>query len=208
MHNEYEGWELDDFDSAKNFRSYQFDLISNYIRGKVAEVGPGTGNNIQHYLSKTDTLSLYEPTNKLFNKLKLKYKENTNINIYNETFLNQKAKFDTIIYLDVLEHIKDDKKEFLNAFERLNVNGSLIINVPAFNFLYSQFDKDVNHNKRYNKEDFNSFLELTKHFGLNEFSKENCIPTLEEYINDFNVQRSRELSIGSLSLSSNKSDRH
>jgi len=163
MHNEYEGWELDDFDSAKNFRSYQFDLISNYIRGKVAEVGPGTGNNIQHYLSKTDTLSLYEPTNKLFNKLKLKYKENTNINIYNETFLNQKAKFDTIIYLDVLEHIKDDKKEFLNAFERLNVNGSLIINVPAFNFLYSQFDKDVNHNKRYNKEDFNSFFNYTSH---------------------------------------------
>ena len=30
MNIEYEGWELDDFDSAKNYRSYQFDLISSH----------------------------------------------------------------------------------------------------------------------------------------------------------------------------------
>jgi len=163
MYNEYEGWDLEDFDNAKNFRSYQFDFILPFIKGKTAEIGPGTGANVEHYLSKVNTLSLYEPTIKLFQILQTKYQGNQNIEVYNKTFTDIDIKFDTIIYLDVLEHIKEDKKEFLNAYDKLNANGSLIINVPAFNFLYSQYDKDINHYKRYSKKDLKSFLELTKY---------------------------------------------
>ena len=38
----------------------------------------------------------------------------------------------------------------------------LIINVPAFSFLYSNFDKEVGHHKRYNKNDFKKMLQFTK----------------------------------------------
>ena len=62
------------------------------------------------------------------------------------------------MYLDVLEHIKDDKKEFLNSYAKLNYGGSLIINVPAFNFLFSEFDRNVGHYKRYVKKDFTKFI--------------------------------------------------
>ena len=160
MHNEYEGWELENFDHAKNYRLYQFDLILPFIKGKTAEIGPGTGVNVEYYLSKVNTLSLYEPTIKLFQILNAKYQGNQNIEVYNKTFTDHDIKFDTIIYLDVLEHIKEDKKEFLNAYDKLNANGSLIINVPAFNFLYSRFDKDVNHCKRYSKKDLKQVSSL------------------------------------------------
>ena len=39
----------------------------------------------------------------------------------------------------------------------------MIINVPAFNLLYSDFDRDVNHYKRYNKKDFINLLEGTNY---------------------------------------------
>ena len=50
----------------------------------------------------------------------------------------------------------------LNAFSNLNDGGHLIVNVPAYNFLYSQFDKDFGHYKRYNKADFKKFIEQLK----------------------------------------------
>ena len=164
MYANYEGWELSVFDISQNYRSYQFQLIKDFIKGKTAEVGPGNGININFYLNKVESLDLYEPTKKLFDNLKEKFLIDQNhnkqkkINIFNRTFLGASEKYDTIIYLDVLEHIKDDKKEFINAFDNLKEGGYLIINVPAFNILYSEFDKDVQHHKRYNKKDFKELL--------------------------------------------------
>ena len=40
--------------------------------------------------------------------------------------------YNSILYLDVLEHIKEDEKEIIKAYRSLKKNGSLIINVPAF----------------------------------------------------------------------------
>lgn len=155
----YPGWELKYFDRAKNFRKYQFDLIKKYIKGKTAEIGPGNGINLDHYYQKASLVDCYEPSKNYHQKLKKKFKGKKNVKIYNKFFIKNKKKYDTILYLDVLEHIKSDKKEFLNGFRCLKKNGFLIINVPAFNFLYSEFDKDINHYKRYEIKDFLNFLE-------------------------------------------------
>ena len=66
------------------------------------------------------------------------------------------------LYLDVLEHIKKDEKEIGKAFATLKKGGYLIINVPAFSHLYSQFDKDVGHHKRYEKKDFKNLVSKLK----------------------------------------------
>ena len=48
----YDGWELKYFDKAFNFRNYQFELVKKFIRGRVAEVGPG--NVLQTLFKKTN----------------------------------------------------------------------------------------------------------------------------------------------------------
>ena len=158
MKHDYEGWELEFFDNAKNFRKYQFSLFLNHVKGKTAEVGPGKGNNLNYYHHKTESLYLFEPSKILFDQLKKRNLQYSNTKFFNTDFSSNNERFDTIIYLDVLEHIEDDKKEFLNSYEKLNSNGSLIINVPAFNFLFSQFDRNVGHYKRYNKKNFKDFI--------------------------------------------------
>ena len=45
----YDGWELKYFDKAFNFRNYQLELVKKFIRGKVAEVGPGNGTFLKYY---------------------------------------------------------------------------------------------------------------------------------------------------------------
>ena len=148
----YNGWELQSFDAANNFRDYQNKIIIKYIKGKVAEVGPGNGVNSELFLKRLKKLFLYEPSYKLYKNLKKKYKNKKKIKIFNSKFKKKSKKFDTILYLDVLEHILDHKKELNSAIFSLKRGGHLIINVPAFSFLYSNFDKDVGHYRRYSKK--------------------------------------------------------
>ena len=88
------------------------------------------------------------------NNLKKKFKLKKNIKVVGKKFSLKKNSYDTIIYLDVIEHIKNYENELINAYKSLKKNGNLIINVPAFQFLFSQFDKDVDHVKRFYKNEF------------------------------------------------------
>lgn len=61
--------------------------------------------------------------------------------------------FDTVILSDVIEHMENDV-EILKEMHRILKNGGrVIITVPAFSFLYSEYDKSLGHKKRYNQED-------------------------------------------------------
>ena len=137
----YPGWELKFFDDSKNFRNYQLKLIKNYINGRIAEIGPGNGANLVSYLFKPKTIDLYEPSKKLYLGLRKKFKKQKKLKFINRKFSPIKNKYNSILYLDVLEHIKEDREELLKAFLSIKKGGFLIINVPAFPHLYSNFDK-------------------------------------------------------------------
>jgi hypothetical protein len=158
----YNGWELKFFDNSKNFRNYQLKLIYKYIKGHIAEVGPGNGTNLSYYFNYPKKIDLYEPTKQLYLYLKKKFKKNKKIFAYNKKFFTKKNKYDSILYLDVLEHIKDDKKEIIKALKSIKKNGYLIINVPAYSHLYSNFDRDIGHHKRYEKKDIRIILKNLK----------------------------------------------
>ncbi len=58
-------------------------------------------------------------------------------------------KFDFVLLLDVLEHIEDDVKALQTVKSMLNPGGQIIINVPAFSFLWSIHDEVNEHKRRY-----------------------------------------------------------
>ena len=159
---QYDGFELEHFDSAHNFRKYQLFLIKNYISDKFLEVGPGKGGFTFFYGNLVNKPMLIEPEKKLYKILKKNLKKKKFI-IKNCTIDKINNKFDTIIYFDVLEHIKYDIKEVSIASKKVKKNKYLIFNVPAYQSLYSDFDKSVGHYKRYNKKDF---LKISKKTGL------------------------------------------
>ena len=149
----YDGYELEYFDRAYNFRKYQIKLIKKYLKKNLAEVGPGQGGFVEFYKSFVEKINLIEPDKNLYKYLSKKF-TNKKISIQNKTMLRINNNFDTIIYFDVLEHIQNDLAEIKAAKKRLNKNGYLIFNVPAHQYFYNNFDKSVGHVKRYNKNDF------------------------------------------------------
>ena len=66
--------------------------------------------------------------------------------------------------MDVIEHIQNYENEIYLNLKNLKKGGFLVINVPAFNFLYTDFDRDVGHIKRFTKQDF---FYLSNKFHLN-----------------------------------------
>jgi len=66
-------------------------------------------------------------------------------------FLNEE-KYDLIFSSNVLEHIEQDSITIANLKKMLKKDGYLIIAVPAFNLLFSEFDVKVGHFRRYNFE--------------------------------------------------------
>ena len=158
---------IDFFDNYKNFRNYQLKLIKPFLGNNLAEVGPGNGANLHYYYKYPKKIDLYEPSKNLYSNLKKKFKQK-NIRIFNKRF-NSNVKYDTIIYLDVIEHIKNDAQEIKKAFKALKRDGYLVIAVPAFQHLYSNFDEDINHFKRYNKRDFKKILKQIKHKKVDLF---------------------------------------
>tara|TARA_E500000178_G_C17011485_1_gene750779 strand:+ start:81 stop:770 length:690 start_codon:yes stop_codon:yes gene_type:complete len=159
---QYDGFELEHFDSAQNFRKYQLQLIKPYLKGSFLEVGPGKGGLTNLYKNYLKKITLVEPDKKLYQFLKRKFKQNKKIIIKNTLLENINQKYDVIIYFDVLEHIKNDLKEVNIAKSKLNKKGFLIFNVPAHQQFYNNFDKSVGHFKRYNKDDFLLISKKTK----------------------------------------------
>src|SRR6185436_18923690 len=60
---------------------------------------------------------------------------------------------DSIIYVNVLEHVENDAEELASVHDALAPEGRIFIFVPALPALYGNFDKEVGHFRRYTKTD-------------------------------------------------------
>lgn len=147
---EYPGKELELFDKAILWRKYLYFKTKTYFGKEVLEVGAGIGSFTEIYKSEEMNITLTEldPTN--LRILKKKFQNVKGVSVEGNFTKSYEKKFDTIIYMSVLEHIEDDTKEIDTALSKLKEDGNLIICVPAHNYMYSQFDKEIGHFRRYN----------------------------------------------------------
>lgn len=153
---EYIGAELKLFSIAQNWKNYISTLIDRYIKGDVLEVGAGIGRNTCLLCRPEHSSWLcLEPDPNLFQALKISIKLYGADNCYLQNgtidILTNEQVFDSILYIDVLEHICEDKEEIIKAYRHLKTEGHLIILAPAHQWLFTPFDKAIGHYRRYNK---------------------------------------------------------
>jgi len=153
----YIGDELSLFKDAMTWKNYWFNAVKSYIKGDVLEIGAGIGVNTNLILQNPEVSSLIavEPDESLSRQIIENVEEDTSKVTVHTGFIHDisiSKKFDTIIYIDVIEHIKNDNEELSRAKLHLKEGGHLIILVPAYNFLFSPFDKAIGHYRRYNKK--------------------------------------------------------
>jgi SAM-dependent methyltransferase len=146
---DYPGLELENFDKAVIWRKYIYFLLKRYIKKNVLEVGAGTGSFTRNYEREINKITISDCDEKNFNLCLKKFSDRKNITVVKSCIREINNNFNTILYLNVLEHIEKDFQEINDALDKLENNGHLIILVPAHNKLYSKFDKAIGHIKRY-----------------------------------------------------------
>ena len=94
-------------------------------------------------------------------------RKNPNCEFFCMDLLNPKKefskKYDHVFVLDVIEHLNDSSKFISSIYKLLKINGIVVFNVPAFNWLYSAYDISAGHHTRYNHKT------LLKEININEF---------------------------------------
>ena len=160
----YSGNELDLFSHANNWKEYWTNNIKKFIGNKVLEVGAGIGSNTKILtINKECEWIALEPDLAFCSKMRddqLSGDLPSFVSIQNGTIdkVNASNLYDTILYIDVLEHIQDDINELIIAQSNLSIGGRIVILSPAHNFLYTSFDEKVGHYRRYNKKMLRSLI--------------------------------------------------
>ena len=147
---------LERFDKANFWIIYFIFKIRKFLKDDMLEVGAGCGSFTRGYMKNFQSITLTDSDDGSYNLLKKNFINEKKITVLNSLTKNINKKFNTILYFNVLEHVKEDKLEIRNALQKLNSDGHLIILVPAHQKIYSKLDKAVGHYKRY---DINFFKE-------------------------------------------------
>jgi len=160
----YVGSELDLFAKAIRWKKYFCSTFSRFLKGDVLEVGAGLGGTTEILCdgSQNSWLCL-EPDQEMTESIRKKISAGElpaccRAQAGFRSELPESALFDAILYIDVLEHIENDKEEALGAVGHLKTGGHLIVLSPAHQFLYSPFDKAIGHYRRYSLEELRSAI--------------------------------------------------
>ena len=134
----YPGLELKLFEQAHNWKSYWSSRIAPYVRGSVLEVGAGIGANTRllaslHFARWT----CLEPDPALAQQIELPPGGRHGLTLGTIDDLDAAQRFDSILYIDVLEHIAEDGAEMARAAARVRPGDGLYVHpyMPVLYFL-------------------------------------------------------------------------
>ncbi len=151
----YEGDELTLFREAHRWKAYLRAAIRRDVRGSVLEVGAGLGGTTRAIRDATDPAwTCLEPDASLCTQLRsevsaLPSPDKIEVREGTLASMPESLRFDTILYVDVLEHIADDRDELARAAAHLTPGGAVIVLSPAHQWLFTPFDTAVGHHRRY-----------------------------------------------------------
>jgi SAM-dependent methyltransferase len=153
----YTGNELDIFAHAINWKKYWSSEIRPYLSGDVLEVGAGLGANTEFIKSANiSSWTCLEPDPNLVFRMRTRFQAQADlsdcrIEAGTTEMLGADRRFDAVLYIDVLEHIQNDRDELARACRLLRSGGKIVVLAPAHQWLYTPFDRAIGHFRRYDK---------------------------------------------------------
>ena len=142
-----------------------FDRIRPWVGDRVLEIGSGIGT-LSAFLVDRARLVLTDTRAEYLDRLRQRFATRPNVSVArlylpNEHGAVAEQRFDTVICLNVLEHVDDDLGSLAAIRKLLEPGGRLVLLVPALPALYGTIDQALGHHRRYTRAAITSKFEGT-----------------------------------------------
>lgn len=153
--------------TAVRYNRWMFDRLRPWVGSRVLEVGAGIGN-LSAFLVDRERLVLTDTRSEYLDRLRARFAGHPNVAVArlylpddDDALAGQS--FDTVICLNVLEHVADDVGSLHTILKLIGEGGRLVLLVPALPALYGTLDEALGHHRRYTR------AELAAKFGAAGF---------------------------------------
>lgn len=148
---------LDSLSGADNYIAYIDDLCHPHFSGRILEVGAGNGDLTELFGERHPVVAT-DISDRLLEHLRTRFDGHENIEVKSYDALaddavagEESGVFGSAVMINVLEHLDDDVDALRRIADQLAPGGTLVVFVPAFEFLYSNFDRSIGHHRRYRR---------------------------------------------------------
>ncbi|MBW3572516.1 MAG: class I SAM-dependent methyltransferase [Gemmatimonadetes bacterium] len=151
----YSGEELDALAQAPNYYRWIVRRFSPYLGRRVVEVGAGIGTFAEHLLQAAPRveLTLVEPAANNYPHLRARFADRPEVRAV-QGYLHdagEPGSADSVVAVNVLEHVRDDRAFLHAAHHLLAPGGHLLLFVPAVPALFGSLDRAFQHVRRYTR---------------------------------------------------------
>jgi SAM-dependent methyltransferase len=179
---------LDVVSHAPRFNRWMADTVRPFLGDRVLEIGAGIGNlsNLLYQHKKRYVASDVDPEHLAGMRAKAQHRRNFEALYLNleraEDFVPHSASFDSVVCLNVLEHIADDIQGLRNIFQCLRPGGTAVVLVPEGMSVFGTLDEVLEHVRRYSEPELRSKLERVG-FKVEQMLRFNRITRPAWYVN-------------------------
>jgi SAM-dependent methyltransferase len=141
------------------------DTIRPYLGMRVLELGAGIGNMTQHLLRARKLYVATDVDEEHLARLRVRFQGRPNFRSRNCDLRHEgdfealRGNFDTVVCLNVLEHVNDDERGLENIRSALEPGGRAIVLVPQDQSIYGTLDKVLGHYRRYSAAELRARME-------------------------------------------------
>ena len=191
---QYQTSDLEAMAGLDGYYTWILDEIRPFLGTHMAEIGAGIGTFTdilarEHVHPRPNCqLRAFEPAGNLYPRLRENLASKhpdlvraSRLDTSNAYFQPSGAEFDTLIMINVLEHIADDAQGIRLAHDSLEAGGTLVVFTPALPCLFSAFDKAVGHHRRYKKEELRRLF-LDNGFTVLKLKYMDCLGVCPWYL--------------------------
>ncbi|HEY7134339.1 MAG TPA: glycosyltransferase, partial [Acidimicrobiia bacterium] len=149
---------LDSLQDADNYADWIYDLLEPHLGQRVLEVGAGQGELTERLCGGGRHVVATDLSSRCVTALRDRFAGNDAVTVQQADLVPDGADggFDSIVLVNVLEHIPHAEEALARLVPKLRPGGRLLLFVPAFESLYSEFDFRIGHRRRYRKSELTS----------------------------------------------------
>ena len=160
----YHGRDLEVLAEMPKYYDWILDHFRTHVSGAVIEFGAGTGTISSRLRPHVETLDLVEPSPNLVEHLLSRFDGDAKVTVFCQSLEHrlsetEPGKHDSIVAVNLLEHLEDDSSAMKGFFDLLTPGGKACLFVPALPTLMSRLDHEFGHFRRYTRQSLGRLAE-------------------------------------------------